>query len=526
MGLRVLVDTLRRRWRWVAVATVAGLLAALAVTAASAPTYRSTASVFFSLQYGNSASDLVQGSTYAQNQVVSFATLATTPAVLQPVIDELDLAMSPAQLAGQVTAQAPLDTVLVDVVVTDGSAERSARLANAVAESLAETVESLAPTNAEDQPTVEATLVAPAAVPGSAASPNVPLDLVGGTLLGLLVGLGLAFLRQVLDNRVVDAASVAAVTLLPVLGTIARVPAAGRSPIVVESDPQSPPAEFYRQLRTNLQFLELPLDGGERGRLRVIALTSALMSEGKTTVAANLAAAVAQTGSRVLLVDADLRRPSVARALDLEGAVGLTNVLLGSAALEDVVQEWGFGGLEVLAAGALPPNPAELLSSPAMTRLLDSARETYDLVVVDTAPVLPVADAAILSQVVDGVLVVANVTRVRRPQLAEALGDLDQVGGRVLGVVLNEVARELSAYTYQQDRPARPVLEAAAAPLPASGHVDPAGPALPGPAGDPQGDRRLVPAATTARSGGLTAVEVAGRRPGMGMDPRQRKQTW
>jgi capsular exopolysaccharide synthesis family protein len=151
-----------------------------------------------------------------------------------------------------------------------------------------------------------------------------------------------------------------------------------------------------------------------------------------------------------VLVDADLRRPSVGKILGVESAVGLTTVLTGQADLQDVVQEWGEAGLRVLPSGAVPPNPTELLASPAMRRLLDELRRRYEHVIIDTAPLLPVADAAVLSRLVDGTIVVARAGGVRRAQLAQALANLDQVSAQVLGLVLNCVVRDESSYSYEQ----------------------------------------------------------------------------
>jgi polysaccharide biosynthesis transport protein len=453
MGLRAYVDTARRRWRWVVGLSLAGLLAAIAVVTTATPTYRASASVFFSLEFGGSASDLVQGSTYAQNQVTSFAALATTPAVLQPVVDDLDLSTTAARLAGQVSALAPTDTVIVEVTVTDTSPTGAARIANAVAASLGRQVEELAPTDDLGAPNIEATTVTPAEAPSSAASPQVLLSLVAGLAVGLLAGLGAAVGRELLDNRVRDVATLARTTTLPVVGMVGRRRSGAKHPVVVEVSPLDPQAESFRQLRTNLGFLEVSAETGPGDRrLSVIAVTSSVPTEGKSTVTANLAAALAEGGARVLLVDADLRRPSQARMLGLEGAAGLTTVLSGGAEVADVAQDWGTSGLQVLAAGTHPPNPSELLSSPAMRRFLAQQREDYDFVVIDTPPLLPVADAAILSRLVDGTLVVANARLVRRHQLTEALSSLAQVEARTLGVVLNMVDREDSAYDYRTDR--------------------------------------------------------------------------
>lgn len=447
---RGLLEIVHRRWRVVAAVAAVGLQLAVIWTLTSTPNYRSTAGVFFSLEYGNSASDLVQGSTYAQNQVASFAQLATTPAVLGPVIDEFELTETPQTLAPRVRATAPIDTVMVTVTVTDASAEQSALLADAVVDSLSALVEELAPSNGDGRPTVRAVTVAPAEVPTEPASPDALLNVVVGLALGLLAGTAAAFVRDALDTRVRDEVVLTEVTALPAIGTVGLLPR-GAHPVVVVSDPHGSQAESFRHLRTNLEFLAVPtqLESTADGA-RVLMVTSSRPAEGKSTVAANLAAALAETSASVLLVDADLRRPSVARLLDVEGAAGLTTVLLGQAAVADVVQEWGPVGLQVLASGPVPPNPVELLGSPAMADLMQGLRAEYDYVVVDTAPLLPVADAAVLSRLADGVIVVANAGLTRRHQLTESLGNLGRVDAPVLGVVLNAVQRDEESYSYRQ----------------------------------------------------------------------------
>lgn len=446
MTLQTYLGVLRRRWVWLAVAVLAGLLVAGVASSTATRLYSAKAGVFFSLEYGESASSLAQGSSYLQGQVSSYALLADTPAVLQPVIDDLDLDRSASSLAGAVTASVVSDTVVVEIEVVDDSAEQAALVANAVAEQLRETIDALAPVDAEGSPAVRATTVAPASVPGAPVSPNTRLDLAVGILGGLLAGCVLAVGRDALDNRVRDADVVAEMTSLSVLGSIPTYRA--DSPVVVEADPHGPTAEAFRHLRTNLQFVDLsePVAGG-----RVLTVTSSLPGEGKSTVAINLAAALAEDGGRVLLVDADLRRPTLAKRLGLEGAAGLTTVLLGRASVDAVAQEWGGSGMRVLPAGPLPPNPTGLLGSPAMTRLVQQLRTDYDHVVLDVAPLLPVSDAAILSRSVDGTIVLANVTRVRRPDLRDGLQSLTQVDARVLGVVLNQVRPEREAYGYRPE---------------------------------------------------------------------------
>ena len=180
-------------------------------------------------------------------------------------------------------------------------------------------------------------------------------------------------------------------------------------------------------------------------------VSSSVPAEGKTTAAINLAVSLADAGAKVLLIDADLRRPSVSEYLGLEGRVGLTTVLIGKARVEDVVQKWADTTLDVLPAGQVPPNPSELLGSPAMNALLKATTNSYDMVLIDSPPVLPVTDAAVLGRQVDGALIVAGMDRIHRPQLRDSLESLETAGCTVLGLVINKIARrEVGAYVYKR----------------------------------------------------------------------------
>ncbi|MGY1732283.1 polysaccharide biosynthesis tyrosine autokinase [Geodermatophilus sp. SYSU D01045] len=445
MSLHEYLQMLRRRWRWVVAATLAGLLLAALVSMTTAASYRATSSVFFSLRFGNSANDLAQGSVFAQDQVVSYAVLATTPAVLEPVVDELDLDTTARQLAARVSTEVVPDTVVLEVSVDDATPGGAAELANAVTDQLVTTVGELAPVNAEGQPTVQATTVTPATPPGSPAAPRTTLDLAVGLLAGLVLGVAAALVRDLADTRVRTAEDLARVTDLPLLVSLDNPGGDKGRELVVATAPRSAPAEAFRSLRTAVQFAARP------GQPLTLLVTSSRPAEGKSTVAANLALTLAEAGSRVALVDADLRRPSVATTFDLEGAVGLTTALIGHADVEDVLQPYGTTGLDVLTAGALPPNPSELLASPAMTEVLERLGAGHDVVVVDTAPLLPVTDAAVLARGAARTLVVADASRTRRGVLRQALDLLGRVDARVVGVVLTHVRRSRTdVYGYEQ----------------------------------------------------------------------------
>jgi len=450
---------LRKRWSTVVVIAGLGLLAGVLATALATPRYTATTKTFVSVQSGDSVGDLVQGSTYSQSQVRSYAELAVLPGVLGPVIDELGLDVSPGALGGEVTATVPQNTVIISISATDPDPQRAAAIANSVASHLAKSVSELAPVPANGADPIRLSTVAEASVPTTPSSPNGKVNVVVGLVLGLALGVAAAIGRELLDTKVRDESDLRKVTDGSVIGAIPQDSAAEASPLIVQGSPQSPRAEAFRRLRTNLQFLEV----GQRSR--AIVLVSAIPAEGKSTTAINLAITLADAGTRVALVDADLRRPSLARYLGIEGSVGLTTVLIGQADLEDVLQPWGNGHLDVLAAGQVPPNPSELLGSQAMSTVLKDLTERYDVVLLDTAPLLPVTDGAVLAKLAGGALVTVGTGTVTRRQLTEALGALESVDARVLGVVLNKLTRRAGDrypyYDYYSSTESTPTADAA-----------------------------------------------------------------
>jgi capsular exopolysaccharide synthesis family protein len=434
---------LRRRWRSVVTLTLLGVLLTGVSSMLATPTYQATAGIFFSLDSATSANELAQGATFTRDQMASFATLATTPAVLDRVIDQLDLDTDVSTLAGQVSATAADGTVILDVSVTQTSPQQAARIANAVARTLTNVVEAVGPRDDQSGSALRGTVVTPATTPHYASSPRTKLNVIAGLIAGLLLGVALAVLRENLDTRLRSSGQLRSLTDAPVLGQLTHDPDSATE-LAVHDRPHGPAAELYRQLRTNTQFLQTgahPLS---------MIVTSSVAAEGKSTVAVNLALALAEVSDRVLLVDADLRRPTVADRLGIEGGAGLTTVLIGRATFEDVVQEWGPHRLSVLTSGAVPPNPTALLSSEAMSDLAAEIAERYDVVVYDTAPVLPVTDALVLSRVADGVVLVAGMRTVRRPEVEESLEALARVDSRLFGLVVNRVpAREhAGAFAY------------------------------------------------------------------------------
>lgn len=433
MELRDYIRILRKGWILIVAVTLVGVAAGALSSILATPKYVSSTQLFVSVQSSDSssASDLVQGGNAAQQKVRSYVDVVTSTSVLTPVIAELGLDMSPTDLASQVTAESPLNTVLINITVEDASPQLAADIANAVGASFATVVADDLESPAGSGPSlVKIATIEPAIAATEPSSPRTTLNIGLGFIIGLVLGAGTAVLRGTLDTRIHGAHDVEMVTKAPILGGISFDPGAKKRPLIVNADPRSPRAESFRSLRTNLQFVNLDSTS------RCLVMTSSLPGEGKTTTTSNLAVALAETGASVAVVDGDLRLPRLADTMGLEGAVGLTDVLIGRADLQDVLQPWGRGTLYVLPAGRIPPNPSELLGSKAMVALIESLTASFDYVLIDAPPLLPVTDAAILSKLTGGAIVVAAAGRTTRNELQSAMRTLEHIGGRVLGVVM------------------------------------------------------------------------------------------
>lgn len=431
MELRDYITILRKSWVLIVLLTLIGVGAASAYSLLQTPTFSATSKVFVSTPSTGTTSELAQGNSFTVQRVKTYSDLAVTPIVLLPVIATLDLNLPASTLAARISASAPLDTSIIDITVTDTDPVRAAEIANATSQSLTRVVENIETPDAADAVTpVKLTRAQEATVPSVPVAPNVPLNIALGLLVGLALGIAAAVLRETLETRIRNERDVEQITAVPILGGIVFDPKAQERPLIVHVDPRSPRAESFRTLRTNLQFLDV-------GRPeRSFVITSSIQSEGKSTTGANLAIALADAGSRVLLVDADLRRPKVADYMAIEGAAGLTDVLIGRTELQDVIQPWGRGRLFVLPAGQVPPNPSELLGSSAMTNLIAEFNRAFDVVIYDTPPLLPVTDAAILAKNVGGAIVVVAAGRTHKNHLKGAISALDNVGAAISGIVV------------------------------------------------------------------------------------------
>jgi capsular exopolysaccharide synthesis family protein len=431
----------RRRWMLIVGCVVAAVGVAALVTFQMTPQYSSSARLFVSTSQ-NDTGDAYQGSLFSAQRVTSYADLTSGQALSRRVIDKVGLDMEPDELSAKVDATVRPETVILEVSVTDPSPQQAQVLAQAVAEELTIFVDELETPPGRANAPIKASIVDAASLPDAPVSPQPTRNLALAAVLGLLLGLGAAVLRELLDTSVKTHEDVEEIAHTAVMGNIAFDPEATKSPLITSLGSHAPRVEAFRVLRTNLQFVNVDSDS------KVFVVTSSLPGEGKTTTATNLAITLAQAGQRVLLVEADLRRPKISDNLELETAVGLTTVLVGRIPLEDAVQDHAVSNLSVLTSGTIPPNPAELLQSQAMTDVLAEMRKSYDTIIVDAPPLLPVTDAALLTSQSDGALIVVRHSKTTKDQLAHAMDRLAAVDGRALGVVLNMVPNRRGSDVY------------------------------------------------------------------------------
>jgi capsular exopolysaccharide synthesis family protein len=431
--------TIRRRWIMVVGTTVTLIAIAAIWTFSVTPIYSSTTRLFVSTSQADENSAYT-GNLFATQRVASYADLVTSNQLAERVAAELD-GVAPEDVRDQVTATSVPETVLLEISAEDPDPETARDIAQTYAEQLQELVEELETFSGQSRPVVTATLIDDAQVSTSPVSPNPARNLALAAVLGLLLGVGLAVARELLDTTVKGADDIAEITEAPVLGNIFRDPDAGKPPHQVLAS-ATPWAEAFRVLRTNMQYVDVDHDQ------KVLVVTSSLPGEGKTTTAVNLAVTLTQAGHRVALIECDLRRPLIADRLELDAAVGTTSVLIGKIKVEDAMQRYADTTLDVMVSGHLPPNPSELLQSQAMETLLLDLRTRYDIVILDAPPLLPVTDAALLATRADGAVVVVSHGRTTRDQLSTAIERLESVDANTLGLVMNLTPIKKSGGSY------------------------------------------------------------------------------
>lgn len=442
----------RRHIITLVLSTLLGIALAAGWVALQKPVYTATATGVVQAKAGTgTVSESLSGNSLAITKSKTYVTYFSSQPVAERVIEELGLDTSPSSLADRVTAKVEEETPNITVSARGDSPERAKELADAVVAETAEYVRELETQNmsaAPNQPEGEegqqqdqapATSILPLAnaeLPSSPTEPQPARALVLGGLAGLALGYVIAWFRHRQDTRVrtqedIEEAAGGAPTLglIPANEALASPERAVRNSGEVDFSTR----EALRQFRTNLRFVNV--DHAPKS----IVVTSARMGEGKSTISSNLAYLLAEGGERVILVDADLRRPSVAGIFDIDSSVGLTQVLAGSADLADAVQPTEHPNLMALPAGTIPPNPSELLGSQRMRDLIATLTQTHR-VILDAPPLLPVTDAALLTTSTDGAVLVVAANDTRKEHVERAAANLRNVNARLLGAVINRAS--------------------------------------------------------------------------------------
>ena len=430
-----------KHWVVFAVAVVVGVGLGATVVLTATPRYASSVTFFVSTP-STSENSALAADQFATSRVNSYVKLATSDRLARRLLPRVSPPLSETAVLKELSATADLNTVLLTVKVVDPVRTRSLGLAKAVAKQFPAMIRNIDDVGSGGN-RVRLTVVSGPSTSDTLVRPSRVLNLGLGLLGGLLLGTALAVGRQSLDRTIRTAEDLRAVTDRPVLGEIPFDPVAESEPLVIGAQGRAPRAEALRQLRTGLQFMDVDRP------VQVLVVTSSVAGEGKSLTAANLAIVFAETGRSTLLLEADMRRPKVTDYLGLERAVGLSNVLAGQVDVDDVLQPWGDADLSVLASGSLPPNPSEMMGSQAMGELVSRLRNRFDLVIIDTPPVLPVTDAVIAGTHADGVVMVVRHSRTTRVQVGHSAESLAAVDTRVLGTVLNMVRGRESRQAYE-----------------------------------------------------------------------------
>jgi capsular exopolysaccharide synthesis family protein len=459
-------------WVGVLVLAFVGVLAAAAYTATQPVVYQASASGLVTVGVAPGNNQASQGGLttlndqLAKSRVTSYVTMATTTDVANrvirdPAFAQTGLPRSPGALVSHISVSQPLDTIILNIAARGSSPHQAALLADLWVKALADQIavventtkpSTVTPAQANHIQGLHLITLAQAST-GYKVLPRTKLDLVIGLVVGLLLGFAYAMVRHQFDRRLRSSEDVEKKFGLPVIGMIPLSSQMrqgdGRALTLAVTGPaassSASTAEGFRKLRTNLAYMDVDKPP------RIIVVTSPKQSDGKSTVAANLAAAIAIGGHPVTLIDGDLRRPTVADSLAMVDGAGLTDVLVGRVTSAEVMQDHpDVPGLRVLASGAIPPNPSELLGSQAMQTLIHELAEDA-MVIIDAPPLLPVTDAAVLTRSADGAIVVISHGGTLDTELAASLNHISAVHGRTLGIVFNRMRRTATSGFYGGD---------------------------------------------------------------------------
>ncbi|MDP1795158.1 MAG: polysaccharide biosynthesis tyrosine autokinase [Acidimicrobiales bacterium] len=446
MELQALVSLFRRRWWIVAVALVIGVAAGALKTASTTKVYRATARLYVNVPNAAGIREQAEGVQLTTQFLATYAKVVGSQKTTGIVSDALGRQLSPGEIRRAVSAATVPQTLLLEVRASHRDAMLAAELANQTALAMTTVIDELGanPTGSG----VKATIIDRAGVPGRPITPQPRKDLTVGILLGLAMGAAVALGADALDKTIRTPQVASEIFGAPYLASVPRQRRLAAQPLSAVSAGSSM-GESYRVLRTAVRFRDTAHP------IKTVLITSAAAGDGKSTIASNLAIAMAQDGARVILIDADLRRTRLAAIFDLPVGKGLSNVLLGKVKLKDALIPWS-RGLRILEVGTPGLNPSEALGSQAMVDVLNEAKSMADIVIIDAPPVLPVTDPTVLAALVDATIVVCRWGRTTLHAADATRQTLDNVGANVIGVVINAEGggRSSNYYRHYSTRPA------------------------------------------------------------------------
>lgn len=436
ISLRDVLDILLRRWLPIVLLAVAGVAVAALATSLQPRLYTATATAVVNPAVTDNPAAALSQDTLAKSRAVQFNELAQSSIVADRATTMVGFPLSSSDALRAVTTKVPTQTSMIEVHATLDDPDRAATLATSWVDALIQESEEL-PQGGGGRPQVQIDSMLPATRPTDPSSPDLLFNVAVGGVLGLGLGLAIAALMELLDRRIRSTEDLQRAGVTPI-GAIPKASGlADGQRVLAEAGRQDTghfrAREAFNELRINLQYMN-PDDPP-----RIITVTSTSPADGKSTVAANLAIALVRAGVPAVLVDADLRRPTVATTFGLPTGAGLSDVVVGRASFVDVLHESADPqGLVILPAGQLPPNPTELLTSARFKEAIEALAETH-MVIVDAPPLLAVPDASVVATRLDGALLVLDAESTTRDELRHAVQALQRVHAPILGAVLNRV---------------------------------------------------------------------------------------
>jgi len=436
------IKILSKRKFVIILGTLVCLLSAIVATAFMTPKYESSVQILVS--QGQAASpnqplgESYQAILLSERLAKTFSQMLVGRTLTEKVIEKLELPLLTEDLQKQVSAKPLRDTQLIQLTVINSDPVLAKQLANAYADEFAKMTEKVIPSSA----LINVRVVEPAAVPLDPVKPKPLLNAVLALLVGLMASTGFVFLLEALDVTVKEAEETELLIGLPSVGRMPKV----EDPLLLGSY-SAAISEAYRSLRTNLQYLNFDQS------IKTIIITSPNMEEGKTTVSSNLAIVFAQAGHNVLLIDCDLRRPRLGDIFNRSSNKGLSSALVGVSEVRSVIQATDIEGLYIITSGPIPPNPADLLSSERLDKLLDSLEDSFDLIILDCPPVLGISDTPILASKTNAVLLVSRFGKTKKNDMVAARDALNRVGARIVGFVVSgtEMTSNNGYYYYENN---------------------------------------------------------------------------